>query len=93
MEKKIKEATVLKGKFEEVKNMCEALEELMKDELDARERQGELKGQKRGEMRGIQSLIEACKDLGASWKTVLGMVIDKFSASKDEAEEYMHLYW
>ena len=28
--------------------MCEALEELMKDELDARERQGELKGQKRG---------------------------------------------
>lgn len=89
MEKKTKEATVLKGKFEEVKNMCEALEELMKDELDARERQGELKGQKRG----IQSLIEACKDLGASWETVLGMVIDKFSASKDEAEEYMHLYW
>ena len=50
----------------------------MKDELDARERQGELRGQKRGEMRGIQSLIEACKDLGASWETVLGMVIDKF---------------
>lgn len=29
--------------FEEVKNMCEALEELMKDELDAREQQGEIR--------------------------------------------------
>lgn len=85
------------GKFEEVKSMCEALEELMKDELDAREKQGEMRGEirgeKRGQMKGIQSLIEACKSLGASWEAVLDMVIDKFSTPKDEAEEYMHRYW
>lgn len=33
-----------RGKFEEVKGMCDALMELMKDELDEREKIGEKRG-------------------------------------------------
>lgn len=52
-----------RGKFEEVRGMCDALMELMKDELDERERIGEKRGERRGEIIGekrgeIKSLVE-----------------------------------
>lgn len=83
--------------FNEVKGMCKALEELMKDELDERERigvaQGMERGLERGLERGIKSLVEVCKTLGASWETALNMLRDKFQLTGAEAEKYMKMYW
>lgn len=39
-------------KFREVKSMCEALEELMKEEFEAKRKEGETQGEIRGEIRG-----------------------------------------
>ncbi|MBQ8592518.1 MAG: hypothetical protein IJ485_07220, partial [Lachnospiraceae bacterium] len=76
-------------KMEEVKGMCEALLELMKDELDA----SRSEGIQQGIQQGIKSLIEACKSLGASCEVIKNMLIEKFSITENEAEEYMQLYW
>ncbi len=48
-----------KEKFVEVKTMCEALEELMKDELDAKEREGRRKGEEQ-----VNSLIVKLSEAG-----------------------------
>ena len=92
-------------KMEEVKGMCEALLELMKDELDASRsegmqqgiqqgvQQGIKQGMQQGVQYGIKSLIEACKSLVASFEVIKNMLIEKFSITESEAEEYMQLYW
>lgn len=59
-----------KEKFVEVKTMCEALEELMKDELDAKEREGRRKGEeqvnslivKLSEAGRMEDIVRAAKD-------------------------------
>ena len=75
--------------FEEVQCMCEALLELMKDELDACRSEGI----QQGIQQGIQSLIEACKSLGATKDVILEMLSEKFMLSAEDAEGYMKLYW
>lgn len=76
-------------KFEEAKNMCEALRELFKDELE----EGITKARFEVINQGIKSMIEACKSLVGSRDVVLNMVMEKFDLSEDEAENYMELYW
>ncbi len=50
-----------KSKFEEAKTMCEALEELMKDELEAKRAEGMIQGRAQGKAEGILALLN---DLG-----------------------------
>ena len=85
-------------KFEEVKDMCEALKELMKDELEERERQGISRGIEQGISQGIsqgivQGMIEACRELGASRENTLKKVREKMGYTRDEAEKYMVQFW
>ena len=88
-------------KFEEAKNMCEALRELFKDELKEGYERGIAQGIERGIEQGIErgieqgrleGMIEACKSLGVSKDVVFNMVMEKFDLSCDEAENYMELY-
>ena len=72
-------------KFEEAKDMCEALRELFKDELK--------ESYESGIERGIEGMIEACKSLGVAKDVVFNMVMEKFDLSDDEAENYMERYW
>ncbi|MDO4471147.1 MAG: 3-isopropylmalate dehydrogenase, partial [Bacillota bacterium] len=44
-------------KFEEAKSMCEALEELMKEELEAKRAEGEEIGKERGKEIGKQQAL------------------------------------
>ena len=85
--------------------MCEALRELFKDELEEEFNhglnqglnqglsQGVSEGLSQGLSQGLKSMIEACKSLGGSRDVVLNIVMDKFDLPKDEAENYMKLYW
>ncbi len=76
-------------KFEEVKYMCDALKELMKDELDERERQGI----EQGIEQGIRAMIEACRELGAGRESTLLRIEQKFNLSEERAQELLLNYW
>lgn len=65
-----------RGKFEEVKGMCDALMELMKDELDEREKRGEIK-----------SLVETCMEFGVSRADIIDRLIQKFKLTEEKAEK------
>ncbi len=72
------------GTFKEVKKMCEALEELMKDELDAREMQGIQKG--------VQALLEAYKDLQLSESQMLDNLVKKLNIAESDAQKFLQMY-
>lgn len=88
-------------KFEEKKNMCEALRELFKDELEEGIQQGIQEGIQQGiqqatqqlTRQSIQTMIEVCKSLGASREKISSIIAERFSATETETEEYLSLYW
>lgn len=96
-------------KFQEVKTMCEALEALMKDEMDAlREKsiregiaeglaqghaEGHAEGLTAGLSEGIKALIETCKELGISREQTALKVKDKLPISEADLQTYMQKYW
>lgn len=88
-------------KFEEEKNMCEAIIDLFRDEWDegmkkAKEeaiQEGLRIGREQGIQQGIQGLIETCKSLGASKTVTRKMLMSKMSLKQTQAEEYLLLYW
>lgn len=92
-----------KDKFKEVHMVCEALEELMKDELDAMREQGLQqgiekgieqgieqgieKGIEKGIEQGIQIFIEACKELEIPKQITLTKLETKFHMSSKNESE------
>ena len=70
-----------KGKVD----MCKAIEEMIQD--------GRMEGLSQGLERGIQALIETCKELGHSREEVSGKLENKFKLSKEEAERYLEKFW
>lgn len=73
--------------------MCDALMELMKDELDERERIGERRGERRGEKRGeMKSLVETCMEFGVSRENIINKLIRKFGLTKEVAEKVYGRY-
>lgn len=51
------------------------------------------RGKEQGKEQGIKVLIETCQELGCSRTDTLSMVVDKFSVSKELAEQYVLKYW
>lgn len=94
--------------FGEVKHMCEALEELMKDELDAREQlgmergieEGMKKGIKEGMKEGIEksmqqsipALVEAYKELHLSGLEIIERLVSKLNIPESTARTYAEKY-
>lgn len=73
--------------------MCQALEELMKDELDEKRREGKIEGKIEGEIRGIKALIETCREVGVNRENTFEKVIEKFKIHRTDAEAYMNQFW
>ena len=71
--------------FQEVKSMCKALEELMKDELEA--------ARMTGLEQGIKTVIETCRELGLSREKTAEKIMEKYMLSPEKAEEYMKTIW
>ena len=70
-------------KFEEAKKMCKALEELMKDELEAKKTEGEEIGKEIGKEIGMQQGKERVNELTLKLST-LGRIDDILKAASDE---------
>lgn len=69
--------------------MCQALEEMLKDERN----EGRNEGRTEGRIEGIEILIQTCAELGASRDFVFTKVKTKFMLQEDETEAYMMKYW
>ena len=67
-----------KEKFKEAKSMCQALEELMKEEFAAKRTEGERIGEERGKERGQSRVNELNKRLAQA-----GRIDDIIKASSD----------
>ena len=68
---------------EEAKKMCKALEELMKDELEAKKTEGEEIGKEIGKEIGMQQGKERVNELTLKLST-LGRIDDILKAASDE---------
>ena len=86
-----------KGKFQEVRGMCDALKEIfmeqMKDELEEAEKAGIEKGIDKGRQEGIKILIENCKEFALSYEQTADKVAEKYELPVEKAEEYMKKFW
>ena len=58
--------TANRERFEEGKEMCEALMELFKDDIEAAQQKGRLEGRQEGRMEGILAMIEDYLEEGFS---------------------------
>ena len=52
--------------------------------------EGIIEGRAEGEAKG---LINAAKELGASYEKTLDMVVDKLHISHEDGKKYMDMYW
>lgn len=55
--------------------------------------EGERRGREQGIQQGIQAVVEVCKGLDVSKEETIVKIMEKFSISKDEAENNMQKYW
>ena len=78
-----------KKKFVEVRGMCNALQELMKDELEEAEKAGIEKGIEKG----IEVVIENCKEFHLSYEQTVHKIAEKYELPTEKAEEYMKRFW
>lgn len=78
-----------RGKFEEDKDMCDALREIFEDELNERER----KGLEQGLEEGVWAMISFCQEMNITYENTLEQVMKKFELSRGQAEEKIKRYW
>ena len=91
-----------KGKFQEVRGMCDALKEIfmeqMKEEMKEEMKKeilqdAERKGVQAGIQQGIKILIENCKEFALSYEQTAEKVAEKYELPAEKAEEYMKKFW
>ena len=71
--------------FQEVKEMCQALEELMRDELEDREQRGIEKGIEKG----IEAMIRAFRNLNITEGEICRQLQKECHLSEEAARQYM----
>lgn len=92
-------------KFEEDKDMCNALREIFQNELNEREQigirqgleqgleQGIEQGIEQGLRQGVKALISFCQEMDIPYANTLEKVIEKFGFTRTQAEETMTMFW
>lgn len=90
-----------KKQFREASNMCEALLELFKDEVDketAKARNeginiGRNEGISIGVEQGIESTVITGKTFGGTKEQTLELLVKNFKITKEDAEKHLEKYW
>lgn len=62
--------------------MCQALEEIMKDSLDAKEAKGREEGK-------IIGTVETYRDMGLDNNSIIKRLVEKYGLSRSKAEAYV----
>ena len=66
--------------------MCQALEEIMKDTLDAKEAKGREEGREEGKIIGT---VETYRDMGLDNNSIIKRLVEKYGLSRSKAEAYV----
>lgn len=69
--------------------MCQALEELMKDELEDREQRGMEAGMEKGIEKGIEAMIRAFRNLNITEGEICRQLQKECHLSEEAARQYM----
>lgn len=69
------------------------MEQGMKKGLEEGHKSGLEKGRKEGIEQGLKASIEICQDCSFSKEDTLARLMEKFSISQKEAEEFLKKYW
>lgn len=80
------------GKLKEDAKMCEALRELMEDELNESKMQGERIGEKRGEKKGLKALVDVLKGMQIDFDSAYQSII-KTEMYSDVSKKQVMEYW
>ena len=79
--------------FEQIRRdsaMCQALRELMKDEIQKDVDAGRAAGRAEGRAEGIQATVEIYReDLGLDDQTIIGKLAARFHLTREQAQEYV----
>ena len=67
--------------FKEANNMCEALHELWKEDIDKETE------------KGVQSTIVACRSLGGSKEQAVDILVKNMELTTEQAYDYLKKYW
>lgn len=73
--------------------MCEALMELMKDELDAARQLGLEQGREQGLEQEIRTLVELCREFSLSREKTADKIRTRYQVTAEKAEEYLQKNW
>ncbi len=65
--------------------MCTLFDEIAKE--------GRIKGEIEGKIKGIQALIESLQEMEIPYSKTYKQLMVKFSLSEDTAQEYMDKFW
>ena len=87
--------------FKEATNMCEALLELFKDEVDKETEKARIEARNEGRSegisigieQGIESTVLTSKTLGGTKEQTLDLLVKNFKIKKDDAERHLEKYW
>ena len=77
-----------KSKFEEAKEVCEALEELMEDKLKEREERGIECGIEQGLEQGLDAFIQDNMEEHVSRERIIQKLMKRFKLTEEKAEQY-----
>ncbi len=77
------------NEFREANNMCEALHELWKDDIDKAAEQARNEEKEKG----IESTINACKSLGGSMEQAADILVENMELTIEKAYDYLKKYW
>ncbi len=66
---------------------------LRKTEYEFGRQEGLSQGIKEGMAQGVSAMIRHCRKAGASREDTLSILMEEFSISKGDAEEYLQKYW
>lgn len=83
--------------YEEMKRrnpmQCSALMELMKPEIEERERQATIRGISQGISQGIKSLVATVKKLHGTKPDAVESIMNEYGKNEAEAKELVDKYW
>lgn len=85
------------GIFQEVREMFDALRDLMKEDLEAARKEGLDEGFEYGKAqeieRGVRIVIETCQEVGLSREKSENKVCTKFQLTEEKTKNYMDQFW
>ena len=84
--------------FEEGQNMCEALLELWKDDIDAAKDEARIQGRQEGIQEGrlegkLEGAISVCQSFGLSKEQAIVFVTEKLGYNSEDSKQYVDNYW